>query len=208
MQSSTEQGSKHMNVETLPLVLQLDSAGNPHDWISYQDSAYYYAKDLVAWSMGEVEYDLRGGTNAATGERSTLTINTIIAIKGHISEKRMEVMNRVPLTNKALFRRDWNICAYCGDEFSNSDLTRDHVQPRSRGGLDRWENVVSSCGSCNKRKDNKTPEEANMPLLFVPYAPNRAEYLILKNRNILADQMEFLLKRVNKNSRAHELLAA
>lgn len=196
-----------MNVEQLPLVLQLDQAGNPHGWITYERSAYYYAKDLVAWSMGEVEFNLRGGTNIKTGKQSTMTINTIIAVKGEMSQKRMDVFNRTPLTNTALFRRDWNICGYCGEEFTNNELTRDHIIPRSKGGPDVWENVVSACSPCNKHKDARTPEEANMELLYVPYAPNRAEFLILKNRRILADQMEFLIKRVPAGSRVHQLIA-
>lgn len=196
-----------MNLETLPPILQLDIAGNPHRWITYEDSAYYYCKERVAWSMGKVEFDLRGGTNAKTGKQSILTINTILAIKGAINNKRMMLFQTPPLTNKALFRRDWNICAYCGNEFSHTGLTRDHVTPRSRGGGDIWENVVAACGPCNKAKDDKTPEEAFTPLLFVPYAPNRAEYLILNNRRILADQMEFLIKRVPENSRIHQLAA-
>ena len=64
-----------------------------------------------------------------------------------------------------------------------------------------WTNVVTACSPCNKLKDNKTPQEARMQLLYVPYEPNRAEYLILRNRKILADQMEFLLKRITYNSR-------
>jgi hypothetical protein len=196
-----------MKVEELPPVLQLDQGGNPHGWISYQDSAYYYAKNLVSWSMGEVEFDLRGGTNAKTGEQSRLTINTIVAIKGEVSAKRMEMFNRTPLTNKALFRRDHNICAYCGEVFVTAQLTRDHIVPRSKGGPDVWENVVTSCGKCNKAKDNKMLENTNMELLYVPYAPNRAEFLILSNRRILADQMEFLLKRVPANSRVRDLVA-
>ena len=196
-----------MNVEELPPVLQLDVGGNPHGWITYQDSAYYYAKDLVSWSMGKVEFDLRGGTNAATGQRTVMTVNTIIAIKGDVSAKRMEMFSKTPLTNKALFRRDWNLCAYCGDTFTIANLTRDHVIPRSRGGVDEWTNVVTACGKCNKFKDNKLPEEVHMQLLYVPYAPNRAEFLILQNRRILADQMEFLLKRVPKDSRVRQLAA-
>ena len=194
-----------MNLNELPPVLQLDKAGNPHGWISYQDSVYYYAKDIVAWSMGEVEFTLRGGTNAKTGERSKLTVNTIIAIDGEVSAKRMEMFNRTPLTNRALFRRDWNLCAYCGEEFTIAQLTRDHVIPRSKGGPDVWENVVTACGKCNKAKDNNLLEDTNMELLYVPYAPNRAEFLILQNRRILADQMEFLLKRVPQDSRVRQL---
>ena len=194
-------------VSQLPLVLQLDVAGNPARWITYEDSAYYYSKDRVAWAMGQVELTLFGGTNAETGEQSTLTMNTILAIKGEVSEKQQRVVHGTPpLTNKALFRRDNNICAYCGDQFSMSHLTRDHVHPRSKGGVDRWENVVTACGPCNKFKDDRDINNIpNMDLLYLPYAPNRAEFLILQNRRILADQMEFLIKRVPKESR---LLAA
>ncbi|MEE8262387.1 MAG: HNH endonuclease [Gammaproteobacteria bacterium] len=81
---------------------------------------------------------------------------------------------------------------YCGGEFSQQHLTRDHLMPMSRGGKDRWSNVVATCRSCNTRKGNRTLEEAGMSLLAVPYVPNWAEYLALSNRRILADQMEFL----------------
>jgi hypothetical protein len=189
-----------MNTE-LPTVLQLDVAGNPQQWISYEISAYHYAKNNVAWDMGAAEFDLHGGTNAITGKQTILTINTIIAIKGRVSEKAMRHYNRVPLSNKTLFRRDQNLCAYCGHHFIKEKLTCDHVHPTSRGGKNAWTNVVAACAHCNKGKSNKTPEEGGMKLLFVPYAPNRSEWLILKNRNIIADQMNFLLKRVSKNSR-------
>lgn len=185
----------------LPLVLQLDVAGNPHCWITYEKSAYYYTKDLVAWEAAPVDFTLHGGKSRMTGEQSTLTINTIVAVKGKVSEKQLRQMSRVPLTNKALFRRDQNLCAYCGNEFSTSDLSRDHIRPTSKGGPNAWMNVVTACNSCNKLKDDRTPEQAGMQLLYVPYIPNRAEYLILQNRKILADQMEFLLKRVPKESR-------
>jgi 5-methylcytosine-specific restriction endonuclease McrA len=185
----------------LPLVLQLDVSGNPQQWITYEDSAYHYAKDNVAWSMGEVDFDIHGGTCAKTGERSTLTINTIIAIKGMPSHKAMKHYNRVPLTNRTLFRRDQNVCAYCGEQFSTGHLTRDHIHPTSKGGKNIWTNVVTACSSCNKHKDDYMLDQINMKLLYVPYVPNRAEWLILENRKILGDQMDFLIKKVPKESR-------
>lgn len=191
-------------VRELPLVLQLDISGNPQQWITYEDSAYHYAKNNVAWSMGEVEFDIHGGTCAKTGERSILTVNTIIAIKGHPNAKAMKHYNRVPLTNKTLFRRDQNLCAYCGETFSIGRLTRDHIQPVSRGGLNKWTNVVTACAGCNKHKDDRLLSEISMELLYVPHVPNRSEWLILQNRKVLADQMEFLMKRVPKASRLHE----
>lgn len=182
-----------------PLILQLDVAGNPCDWITYEDAAYYYAKDLVAWTPTEEGFTIYGGENRVTGQTSSMDMNTIIAVKGEIGPR---AIHRIPsLNNQILFRRDAHICAYCGNEFKTEDLTRDHVHPRSRGGADIWTNVVTACGGCNKHKDARTPEEANMKLLYVPYAPNRAEYLILKNRSIRADQMEFLKARLPKESR-------
>ena len=192
-------------VRELPLVLQLDVAGNPQQWITYEDSAYHYSKDNVAWAMGAVDFDIYGGTNAATGLRSTLTINTIIAIKGKLTDKAMKHYNRVPLNNKTLFRRDQNICGYCGNHFPSSKLTRDHVHPTSKGGKNIWTNVVTACESCNKHKDNHLLEDINMELIYVPYVPNRAEWLVLQNRKVLADQMEFLMKRVPAESRLHAL---
>ena len=192
-------------VRELPLVLQLDASGNPQQWITYEDSVYHMAKDNIAWSMGTIEFDVHGGTCAATGKQSIMTINTIIAIKGHPNAKAMTHYNRVPLSNKTLFRRDQNTCAYCGNTFTTAHLTRDHVQPVSRGGENKWTNVVTACAPCNKHKDDRLLEEVSMQLLYVPYVPNRAEWLLLQNRKVLADQMEFLMKRVPKVSRLHGL---
>lgn len=190
-------------VRELPAVLQLDVAGNPQKWINYEQSCYHYAKDNVAWAMGSVDFDIYGGTCAATGERSVLSINTIIAIKGKLNDKAMQHYNRVPLNNKTLFRRDHNMCAYCGNYFPAGRLTRDHVRPTSKYGLNVWTNVVTACESCNKKKDNHFLQDIDMDLLYVPYKPNRSELLILQNRKVLADQMEFLMKRVPDESRLH-----
>ncbi len=185
----------------LPLVLQLDQSGNPKCWINYEKAAYYYTKDLVAWTANAEDFTLHGGTSERTGKQSELTMETIIAVKGKVTGRQIELMNKVPLTNRTLFRRDRHICAYCGQEYGPVDLSRDHIIPDSKGGPNIWMNVVTACNSCNKLKDDRTPEEAQMELLYVPYVPNRAEYLILQNRKILADQMDFLIARVPKESR-------
>ena len=109
------------------------------------------------------------------------------------------------LTNRTLFQRDKNLCLYCGRQFSPNDLTRDHIVPASRGGDSIWENCVTACRNCNQYKDDRTPEEAGMKLLAVPYIPNLAQYLILSNRRILADQMEFLLAYARKKDPAAKL---
>ena len=78
-------GEETSAISQLPLVLQLDVAGNPNRWITYELSAYYYSKDRVAWSMGEVDLTIFGGTNAASGNKSSLVMNTILAIRGEVS---------------------------------------------------------------------------------------------------------------------------
>ncbi|MFU8765904.1 MAG: HNH endonuclease, partial [Haliea sp.] len=65
-------------------------------------------------------------------------------------------------------------------------------RPMGAGGRDRWENVVAACRRCNWAKDNRTPEEANMPLLAVPFRPNTWEWHFLAKERVLADQMDYL----------------
>lgn len=189
--------------ENLPLILALNKGGEPLGWIDYEKSAFYYAKGKVLWSLGKHDVLLRGGINAKTGLQSTLTMDTIIALDSG-SFTRKNKTGKVSLSNMSLFSRDRHVCAYCGEHFSKHVLTRDHVIPRSQGGPDVWENVVASCKKCNNKKGGRTPEEAGMPLLYVPYAPTYNEHLILLNRRILADQMEFLLAGVSPHSRLHQ----
>ncbi len=74
------------------------------------------------------------------------------------------------LTRTEIFKRDHNTCQYCGKE--SRQLTLDHVIPRYRGGPHTWENVVSACASCNRRKAGRTPQEAGMKLLHLPVRPH------------------------------------
>jgi len=77
---------------------------------------------------------------------------------------------------KILFNRDSWKCQYCRDELNWSNITIDHVQPKSRKGGTSWKNCVASCKPCNKRKANKTPDEAGMPLLKVPTDPTPVHF--------------------------------
>ena len=174
-----------------PLILRLDISGKPITWIGWQTAVCLYSRDMIAWTAGEQSFSFRGGVNRQSGERSVIDINSIVAIKRSTSHKHL-ARSVPPLTNRELFLRDANLCLYCGKQFQDSLLTRDHVIPISRGGKDRWGNVVTACRTCNTRKGNRVPEQANMPLLAIPFVPNWAEYLALSNRKILGDQMEFL----------------
>ena len=172
-----------------PVILKLDAGGLPVGWIHWQTAVTLYARKRVCWEAGEERFGITGGINAATGERSHFEIGSIIAV----ADRSKRYTQGVPLlTNRTLFQRDHNLCLYCGDIFNPAQLTRDHIMPASRGGETTWENCVTACRDCNQAKDARTPEESGMKLLAVPYTPNLAEYLIMQNRKILADQMEFL----------------
>ncbi len=85
----------------------------------------------------------------------------------------------LPLSRRTVLARDVYTCQYCGAQPGRADLTVDHVLPRSRGGLTTWENVTTACGPCNRRKGNRTPEEAGMKLLSVPARPRFVAVVLL-----------------------------
>jgi 5-methylcytosine-specific restriction endonuclease McrA len=177
-------------------LLSLDAHGRVLDWMSWQDATSLYARDAVAWTLGDPCLTVHGGTSRRTGEQSVVELHPIVAARGHA---RAHALNPTPaLTNLALFARDQQLCLYCGRDCSRQQLTRDHVKPLSQGGRDIWENVVTACFHCNSRKGGRTPQQASMPLLAVPYRPSWVEHLILSNRNILADQMAFLKNHLPK----------
>ena len=180
-------------------ILRLNIAGQPIEWLDWQAAVCLYARELVVWSMGEVVARIHGGHSRLTGKQSIMELPSIIACGG---ERLARQRVNYPLSNSALFARDNYICLYCTGEFPRQMLTRDHLVPLSRGGLDRWENVVAACRRCNQRKGNRRLEETGMELVALPYRPNNAEYLALVNsKRILVDQMEFLRTNFSKNSR-------
>lgn len=179
-------------------VLSLDAGGRIMDWISWQEAVGLYVRDAVSWTLGEPCLTIHGGINRASGVQSRLDLHPIVASTGHA---RGSAIDPTPtLTNTALFARDRGICLYCGQRFPRGELTRDHVKPLAKGGEDHWANVVTACLHCNHRKGCRTPQQARMPLLAVPYRPSWVEHLILSNRNILVDQMEFLVHHLPKRS--------
>jgi len=180
-------------------ILAVDLAWTPDRWLDWDDVIGLYSRDLVKMSIGETCKVLRGGINAETGKQSILEVGSILVLdtKGRMADYKWTPT----LTNSKLFARDRHVCAYCGERFKDKDLTLEHIHPESRGGKTIWTNAVSACKPCNQRKADRTPGEARMELLYVPYAPNRYEGFILENRHVLADQMEFLLAKVPKHSR-------
>jgi len=87
---------------------------------------------------------------------------------------RMPHQRQIPVSRRGVLRRDSHRCAYCGKAAS----TIDHVQPRSRGGLDTWENLVACCLRCNNIKSDRTPAEMSWSLRFVPKAPHGMGWVV------------------------------
>lgn len=171
-------------------ILKLDLAGQPRGWLTLHEAITAYARGDVVYGIGAPLPPVFGGIQRLSGARSELSMQPIVAIQGRITDRFTP-----PLCNRTLFRRDDHRCLYCGMQFPRSELTRDHVLPTSRGGRNRWENVVAACKRCNWTKDNRTPEEAGMPLLAVPFRPNAFEWHFLTRERVLADQMDYLSRQ-------------
>lgn len=186
----------------MPNILVCDSHGQPQRWAHWQDSVRLKYLGIVQWEMGEHEFTFHGGKSRMTGEQSQITIPSIIGVKSKFSRKY-----KVPaLTAENLFRRDLHMCAYCGRFCKGDTATMDHIHPQSKGGQHTWSNVVCACRKCNHHKGSKLLKETELELLYVPYTPSMEENLILRNRAILFDQMEFLAQFLPEHSRARKLL--
>jgi 5-methylcytosine-specific restriction endonuclease McrA len=86
----------------------------------------------------------------------------------------------VKFNRRNIFARDHNQCQYCGRKYPTSELSLDHVMPRSQGGVTTWENIVCACVDCNVRKGGRTPKQAHMSLIRKPEKPKRSPLLNLK----------------------------
>jgi 5-methylcytosine-specific restriction endonuclease McrA len=99
----------------------------------------------------------------------------------------------VKLNRKNVYIRDNNTCQYCGKKFVSSDLTLDHVVPRSQGGANTWDNLVCACFKCNQRKAGRTPKEARMHLVKPPMVPKYNPNVQLgKSDRRYSDWMHFI----------------
>ena len=179
-------------------ILRTDVSGMPLEWVTYQDAVRLYFNDQIAYTCGSNIMTIRGGINAITNLRSKIDVNSIIATFGN--NKTLSEQYAPPLNNTTLFKRDDHLCLYCGNKFKTEDLSRDHVTPLFQGGKDLWVNVVSACKRCNNAKAGRTPEQANMKLLAIPFIPTHAEYIFLQGKVILFDQMEFLKQHFPRSS--------
>ena len=129
---------------------------------SWQDAVKAVFLDRVS-VLSEYDFQVRSPSQA-------MRLPSVIALKDYIPSAR-----RPAFTRFNVFLRDAFDCQYCGDHFPATELTFDHVVPRSRGGRTTWENVVTACGACNLRKGNHLPRECQMLPRQAPRQPTTWE---------------------------------
>ncbi|GAB5495069.1 MAG: HNH endonuclease [Phycisphaerales bacterium] len=145
------------------------------------DDGAYLNYDFASWTevsqaASEIERDNHDWVKTV---RFDIAVPRIIRLLGYDRlPKQMVKLNR-----RNLFARDRNHCQYCGSHFPTSELSIDHVVPKSQGGRDTWENLVCSCIRCNAKKGGRTPKQANMKLITQPKQPKRNPLISMRMGN-------------------------
>jgi len=130
---------------------------------------------------------LERGTWELHSEHSTLARPVVIRLVSYVRVPRD--VHRRKITRRAVFARDGWACQYCG---SPSNLTVDHVIPRSKGGSSNWENIVASCAPCNRRKGDRLPKQAGMHPRRAPKAPHAEIFIHVASPSIPAAWRQYL----------------
>lgn len=139
--------------------LLLNSSYEPLKAISWQRAI------TMVW-LDKVEV-IRSYETRLHSTRWTVEMPAVVRLRHFVKRHRM----RIAFSRRNVFLRDGHRCQYCLITFPASELTCDHVVPRSRGGSSGWDNMVTACGPCNRKKGNRTPEQARMKLAKPPRRP-------------------------------------
>jgi len=149
--------------------------------VIHMEDGQYANYDFETWQLvSELNYDQRHESDDWIRSVSfQLQVPRVV---------RLLQYDRVPkhslrFNRRNLFARDQHQCQYCGRHAPMTQLSLDHVVPRSRGGLTTWENIVCCCLFCNTRKGGRTPKEAHMTLLKQPKKPRFNPLLVRKLQN-------------------------
>ena len=139
--------------------------------VIHVDDGSYSGYDFEGWAELSDARDLFDGHDYdwVRTVRMQIAVPKVIRLLGY---DRLP-QQTVKLNRRNIFARDRGHCQYCGQHYSSSELSLDHVLPRSRGGVASWENLVCCCVQCNSRKGGRTPHEAHMKLIRKPHRPRR-----------------------------------
>jgi 5-methylcytosine-specific restriction endonuclease McrA len=134
-----------------------------------------WKKAVVLLYLGKVEvvreYDKEiKGVSISIKQPAVIRLLRFVRNNNHVNTK---------FSRKNIFLRDDYTCQYCGERFDPKDLTCDHIVPKSRGGINEWSNIVTSCTRCNLRKGDKLPDEVDMYPKKRPARPNGFYMLML-----------------------------
>jgi 5-methylcytosine-specific restriction endonuclease McrA len=165
--------------------LVLNAAYEPIHLVSWEK-----AMCLVFTAKAEVvaEYE-----HAIRSVSHIFKMPSVVRLKKYVRTFRRTMNARC--TRKNVLMRDRYACQYCGISCSAATITIDHVFPRSRGGKTNWDNVAAACHPCNRRKANRTPEEAGMRLAKKPRRPTWVDLLDGSHKDLLENWMPFLLSK-------------
>jgi len=156
-------------------VLKLNKAYMPLEIISWKDA-------ISSWLTGKVEiieeyedkllhYGYDRHLNTFKGAMKMPAVVRLL----HFVKPNRDVRFYQSFTRRNVYDRDRGKCQYCGCKITLKEMTYDHVNPQSKGGLTCWGNIVCSCLKCNNNKSNMTLQEANMKLMKKPIAPEIAD---------------------------------
>ena len=145
------------------------------------DNGQYNSYDFSSWvdvSAFKAEYELPDEDPYESIRTFSIEIRVPKIIRLVVYDKLPKA--RVKFNRKNIFARDKNICQYCGKRFPTSELSLDHVVPRTQGGISTWKNIVCACTDCNKHKGGRRPVEAGMELIRKPVQPRHCPIIQLK----------------------------
>jgi 5-methylcytosine-specific restriction endonuclease McrA len=131
----------------------------PLSLISWQDAIKSVFLDRVQIVSEYEDMEIRSPS-------FSMKLPSVVALKEYVKPPQ-----GAPFTRFNVFLRDRFECQYCGDDFRASDLTFDHVVPRSKGGQTHWENIVAACRPCNTKKGNHMPNQCHMHPIHTPHQP-------------------------------------
>jgi 5-methylcytosine-specific restriction endonuclease McrA len=152
-------------------VLLLNNTGDVLSFVSQRRSIKLWLKEKVDIVSSWVD-------DSFTFMNRVVHMPAVIQLRYFVNRK---FQNRLVFSRAAIFKRDDFHCQYCGHFVRPTNITIDHIIPKSRGGGSTFANCVAACSACNKKKANKTPEEANMKLLSEPKTPKGYVYHIPTN---------------------------
>ena len=145
------------------------------------DDGQYNSYDFTSWvdvSAFKAECELPDEERYESIKTFSLEIRIPKIIRLVVYDKLPKAT--IKFNRKNIFARDKNRCQYCGKKVPTSELSLDHVIPRTQGGTSNWKNIVCACTNCNKHKGGRRPEEAGMKLICKPIKPNHCPLIQLK----------------------------